>query len=130
MARRKSWYDFTYPKANGKDWVLKAAVFSALRRLSYRTPMYAEAKRRARIKRGKYRCAGCGKLFGPKQIAVDHIAPVVNITGFKTFDEYIKRLLVSPDKLQVLCNNGKHSCHKRKSRAENKRRREFLRNSK
>lgn len=121
---KPSWYNFTFPKKSGKQWVLKAAVFSALRRLSYRTPMYAEAKRRARVRRGKYKCAHCGKLFGPKQIALDHRSPVVPVTGFKNFDQYIRRLLVKPESMQVLCNQGKDSCHKKKSREENRLRRQ------
>jgi len=119
MARRH-WYELTYPKRSfGKLWVLKAAVFSGLRRLSYRTPMYAEAKRRARIRRGKYLCAKCGNIFGPKQISIDHISPVIALTGFISFDEYIKRLFVPPEWLQVLCK----PCHKEKTKRENRERR-------
>lgn len=127
-----SWYDrvveYVTKKGVKKKWVLKAAVFSGLRRMSYRTPMYAEAKRKARVSRGKYRCTSCKKLFGPKEIQIDHIEPVISPeTGFKTFDEYIDRLFCSKEGLQVLC---KKKCHKEKTKAEVKVRAKKNRNSK
>lgn len=109
--------------AEKKQWVLNLFLFSGLRRLSYRTPMRAKAMTAARIKRGKYKCANCGGTFGRKQIAVDHTEPVVATTGFKDWNTYIERLFCSEDGLQILCNNGKNSCHKLKSKAENAERR-------
>lgn len=105
-------------------WLLSVFLFSGLRRLSYRTPMRAEAMRKARIKRGKYKCAICGGIFGRRQIAVDHISPVVNpLHGFVDWNTYIERLFCSADGLQILCNADKHSCHKKKSKEENRLRR-------
>lgn len=116
--------EYTNKKGQLKKWILQVAVISGLRRLSYRTPMRAAAMTAARIERGKYRCATCKKIFGRKNIAVDHIQPVVNPnTGFIGFDDYIKRLFCPFDGLQILCNNGKTSCHKKKSASENKLRR-------
>jgi 5-methylcytosine-specific restriction endonuclease McrA len=91
-----------------------------IRRISYRTRERNEAKARARIKRGKYKCAICEETFGPKQIQLDHKEPVIEPTrGFVSWDEYIKRLFVPASAYQVLCR----SCHSKKSVAENKERR-------
>ena len=34
-----------------------------------------------------YECAGCKEHFPAKQVAVDHIHPVVPLSGFTTWDE-------------------------------------------
>lgn len=116
--------EYTNKKGQLKKWILQVAVISGLRRLSYRTPMRAAAMTAARIERGKYRCASCKQIFGRKSIAVDHVHPVVNPkTGFVGFDDYIKRLFCPSSGLQILCNDGKTSCHKIKSKTENKIRR-------
>lgn len=113
--------EYTTAKGVKKKWVLQAAVFSALRRLSYRTPMRSAVMAEARVSRGKYKCAICKKIFGRKQIAIDHIEPVNNpLTGFTTWDDYINRLFCPAGGLNLLCNNGKQSCHKLKSKEENK----------
>lgn len=107
-----------------KLWVLKAFLFSALRRASYRTPYRQECLKKYRIKRGYYTCAECKNIFRKKDIAIDHIDPVINpLTGFLDWNEYINRLFCDETGLQVLCNNGKESCHKRKTKLENKARR-------
>lgn len=112
-------------------WVLDAFLFSGLRRMSYRTPLRAAALSAARVKRGKYKCAKCGNVFGRKQIAVDHVDPVVDPkTGFVDWNQYIKRLFCAVDKLQILCNNGKTSCHKIKSKEENAERRKTAKKDK
>lgn len=121
--------EYTNKKGEPRKWILQVALIAGLRRLSYRTPMRSSAMTKARISRGKYKCASCKGTFGRKSIAVDHIEPVVNPdTGFTTFDEYIKRLFCPSSGLQILCNNGKKSCHKLKSQLENKRRREVKKN--
>lgn len=91
--------------------------------------MRSEAMRYGRLSRGKYRCADCGKTFGRKDIAVDHIEAVINpLKGFQSWDEYIKRLFCPSVGLQILCNTGGNSCHKKKSALENKVRREAKKN--
>lgn len=53
-------------------------------------------------------------------VFVDHIEPVVNPeTGFVSWDEYIERLFVEEDGLQVLCKE----CHDKKTKEEKERRR-------
>jgi len=107
-----------------KEFILQKYLFSSLRRASYRTPMRAECLRKYRVSRGKYKCNMCDGIFGRKDIAIDHIVPVINPeTGFKDWNEYIERLFCSSSGLQVLCNNGKNSCHKKKSKEENRLRR-------
>lgn len=67
-----------------------------------------------------YRCAGCGGHFINAAVAVDHIEPVVSVTGFVDWNTYIERLFVEGDGFQVLCKE----CHKAKTDEENEKRKE------
>jgi len=70
----------------------------------------------ARVDRGKYKCAHCGGIFGPKFIDLDHIQPVISVAdGFVDWNTYIARLFVDKHSYQVLCKE----CHKKKSISEN-----------
>lgn len=106
-------------------------------------PLYTEARNRAKheyfepSKHGKpqrrvhYKCAQCGRFFRDenKNIAVDHIVPVVDpAVGYVDMNTYTDRLFCDIDNLQVLCNysndtaleqhNGQIACHKLKTKAE------------
>lgn len=65
-----------------------------------------------------YRCACCSEEFTSKEVEVDHIIPVVPSTGFVSWDNVIERLFCGEENLQVLCT----TCHKAKSKEENKKR--------
>jgi len=67
-----------------------------------------------------YQCAACGQLFPQKEVAVDHITPIVPTTGFDSWDAVINRLYCELPNFQVLCK----PCHSVKSKAENAERRE------
>ena len=99
-----------------KEFNLKGYIFGALRKIWRWYPERRKALSRQE-KGDKYLCEICAELFTRKQIHVDHIEPVVNTkTGFVSWDEYIARLFVTEDKLQVLCKK----CHSEKTKAENK----------
>jgi hypothetical protein len=54
-------------------------------------------------------------LFGPKEVALDHIEPVIDPkVGFTTWDSYIERLFCEADSFQVLC----HADHDQKTQIE------------
>lgn len=104
------------------------------------------------VSRIHFRCAHCGGLFRDKgvdeyleedgsvtkrrfrgEIAVDHIEPVVPVTGWDDWNGYIQRHFFG--KLQVLCNykgerDGKKSCHSIKTKEENRLRRIYINRSK
>lgn len=83
-----------------------------LRRLSYQWPPRQQAIRNARIDRGVYVCNTCRGEFGPKEIQLDHILPVVDEeTGFVNWDTYIERLFCEETGFQVLCK----TCHEAKT---------------
>lgn len=70
---------------------------------------------RHRVERGRYKCASCGEHFRYVDMNVDHIDPVVSTKDpDPSMDVWIKRLLCSPDGLQLLCI----PCHKDKSAGE------------
>jgi 5-methylcytosine-specific restriction endonuclease McrA len=82
-------------------------------------PPRHQALTNARVSRGKYRCAGCKELFGPKEVHRDHINPVVDPAFVKTIEEEILSMFSPLENYQILCKN----CHLEKSIEENRRRR-------
>ena len=116
---------------NSGKWTpsrFQAFIISALRSAHNKWGPKHEVKNDARVKRGVFKCAGCGKegpatlppLPGNKRrrnnAAVDHIEPVIDpATGFVSWDEYIKRMFLEAEGYQVLC----WECHKKKTDEEN-----------
>ena len=75
--------------------------------------------RNAKVGYGMYRCSACGKSFPPDFVQVDHTEPVIPVSGFTTWDDYIARLFCPADHLTVMCK----PCHSDKSATENRQRR-------
>jgi hypothetical protein len=101
-------------KSKGKQ-TLSTFIKGLLRRGSFHWRARTEAMTAARVERGRYKCATCEDLFGPKEVALDHIKPVVDPkVGFTTWDDYIERLFCPMDGFQVIC----HSCHDAKTLME------------
>lgn len=98
-----------------KAFNLKSRVISVLRKLSYQSPARGEAMRSAKVAYGRYMCKACRGVFPPKEVQVDHIEPVVPISGWDCWDNYIVRLFCPVEQLQVLCR----PCHLVKSAQEN-----------
>lgn len=125
-------------KAYLQEWTqgrLNAFIMSTLRSGSRRYPpkwQVLEAAKREKRKNeatGRdaqfYACSSCGLEYTSKQVEVDHVEPVVPLTGFVSWDDVIKRLFCTADKLQVLCT----TCHKAKSKEELKQRKLHAGNS-
>ena len=96
----------------------KTFAINALRRGAYRWWGRYEARKSSWRSRGKYECASCNKLFGPKQIQMDHIKPVIPLEGYDSLDGVASRMLVEEEGWQTLCI----PCHRIKSNEENKKR--------
>lgn len=86
-----------------EERILKNWLVQKLRRLSYMWPPRKAALKKARIARGVYKCAHCNNTFGPKQINVDHIIPVVSIDGWTDWNGFIDRLFCKEEGYQILC---------------------------
>lgn len=99
-----------------KVFNVKSYAIAALRRASYRTPMRYEALNKAKVARGLYKCAKCSLVRARKDIQLDHLSPVVKISGWDGFDGFITRLFCPASGLQVLCRKP---CHAEKTKAEN-----------
>lgn len=104
-------------------------ITSALRSASRKWGPFSDVLREAKTRRGMYKCAGCQNVVPvtikkgrkrTKNVHVDHIEPVVPVTGFTTWDDYINRMFCEADGLQVLCSE----CHKSKTQEEQKQRKE------
>jgi 5-methylcytosine-specific restriction endonuclease McrA len=106
-----------------KEISLKTWLIPKLRRLSYQWPQRRQTIVKARVSRGLYKCAECerqgkSRLWGPKDISVDHKIPMVQVSGWDSWDEVLARLFCNSDSLQVLC----HPCHDEKTAKENEQR--------
>lgn len=109
-----------------RTFVLKSFLIATLRRASYRYPGRSQAMTLARVERGKYRCASCQGIFGNKDINVDHIEPVVPLTGFTDWNSYIARMFPPVEGFQILCE----SCHDQKTKIEQDMRKDYKKRSK
>jgi len=94
---------------------LKTFLLPKLRRISYLWPSRKQAKIASRVERGRYKCAICNNLFGPTEVSMDHISPVVDLTGFVDWNTYIERLFCDISGYQSLCS----ACHDSKTNREN-----------
>lgn len=107
---------------NGGQWTksrMHSFIAGALRMASNRWPPKYRARAAAKLRYGVYKCAGYGGVvpheIRAKEVNVDHIDPVVDpVQGFVSWDEFIKRLFVEEDGLQILCDD----CHNKKSNYE------------
>ena len=127
-----------------------AAIRSAIRRIFSRSPVVIEVIEEGRRERPRYKkdgtpakvphveyqCENCKRWFKKKDIAVDHIDPVIHPeNGFQDWNTFVERLWCKKDNLQRLCNylvkdkdkhGGVTSCHHQKTQAERKALRENL----
>lgn len=104
---------------------IDAFVKGKLRRVSILWPARNQAKTRARVSRGRYKCEQCSSIQKPKEIELDHKEPVIPLTGMVLrtdgsgridYNVYIDRLFCSADNFAVLCLQ----CHSVKTELEGK----------
>ena len=99
-----------------KPFDIKRFLIPILRRKSVYSPERNRCLQLARRERGFYECKSCNKLFGRKEVHVDHIQSVVSVRdAWIDWNTYIARLFVSAEEMQVLCVN----CHSSKTLLEN-----------
>lgn len=124
------------------DKKLKGKIINASRRLTYSYQPRTLAKKAQQVAPATFKCKLCPAVLyeGKKELSktdlknrfpnivaeklkLDHIEPVIPITGFKTgewdWNEYYDRMFVEQDGWQGLCKE----CHDKKSDEENKLRR-------
>ena len=113
---------------NGGEWSesrYQSFIKSALRTASVRwPPRYsvlndAFVGKRINPRSGRvakfYRCNSCENEYVGADVQVNHIIPVVPITGFTSWDDIIERLFCEKSGLEVLCI----PCHKNVTKEEN-----------
>ena len=101
-----------------KKYSLYTRLAAAIRDEWRRSPQRYAIVKAARVAPGTFLCAGCKKSFkeklgGKSQYRVDHIEPVVPLTGFLNWDDYITRMFTGAQ--QMLCLE----CSATKTKAEN-----------
>lgn len=94
---------------------VESFVKKHLRRASLQWKPRNEAIKNARVDRGLYKCAECGKSVGPKQYHLDHHQPVQPIGYEIDLMTWIYRLLCPTENFHVLCI----ACHEVKTQHEN-----------
>lgn len=115
---------------NGGQWTearMNSFIKSALRAASQKWPPRNQCIKEARVRRGWYKCDGCGKevpaTLPPKEgnkrriknIVADHIKPVIDpAVGFVDWNTVIDRMFCERDGFQALC----HHCHSIKTQEE------------
>lgn len=118
---------------NGGQWTqarFNSFIKSALRSASVRWPprytVLSEAYVGTKInpKTGRmckhYKCNQCNGEFPTKEVEVNHILPVIPVTGFSTWDEVVERMFCEKDGFEVVCK----PCHRAITQQENKERKE------
>jgi len=104
-----------------KPQTLKTWLIPRLRRLSYQWPNRNAAKSLARVERGKYKCNICQNIFGPKDIFMDHVNPIIPVDiGFTNIGTFVESLFCEIENYQALCEN----CHSIKTQKENQQRKD------
>jgi hypothetical protein len=121
---------------NWTEGKFQSFIKSTLRKGSTRWPPKYEVLNAS--KRGKsintatgrlaehYECSNCHCCFPAKLVVVDHISPVVPVTGFVSWDDVITRMFCPAEGLQVLCK----TCHSIKTKEENAQRKLYKNNNK
>tara|TARA_R110000824_G_scaffold344886_1_gene531560 strand:- start:24921 stop:25337 length:417 start_codon:yes stop_codon:yes gene_type:complete len=107
-------------------------IKSGLRQQTRKWGPIQQCQKAANIRRGIYRCNGCKEEI-PKttphpetrkrvnNVHVDHINPVVPVTGWVSWDDCINNMFCEEDNLQVLCSK----CHKEVTAEENAQRKYY-----
>lgn len=116
---------------NGGQWTearFNSFVKGALRSASQRWPpkyqVLADAfvETKTNVKTGRqakhYKCSKCLEDFPQKEVEVNHITPVVPLSGFDSWDGVVERLFCEKGGLEVVCK----PCHKSITNNENKER--------
>lgn len=118
-------------KYNNGEWTearFNSFIKSALRSASQRWPPKYRVLSRACVgtktnpRTGRlakhYLCQSCKNEFVAKDVEVNHIIPVIPISGFDDWGKTIERLFCEEDGLEVLCK----PCHKSLTKQENEER--------
>lgn len=115
---------------------IKRQIISYARRISGSWQPKQNVKKQSQVAPALHRCSKCGSLNyeGESEknfqkyvtdypndivnfdgIEMDHIQPVVQVSGWTTWDDFFKSLFCDEDGYRALC----HSCHHAKSCHEN-----------
>ena len=116
---------------NGGEWTearYTSFIKSALRGASQRWPPKYKTLNEASVGKkinkssgrmaNHFKCNSCLGEFPQKEVEVNHITPVVPVSGFDSWDGVIERMFCEKEGLEVLCK----PCHKEHTQKENKER--------
>ena len=102
---------------NGGQWT-EARYFgfirSALRSAFQKWGPKHEAKKLAKKGHNQYECCACNRIFGNKDVEVDHIVPCGSLKSFEDLPDFVERMFCEAVGFQVLCKE----CHQYKTNNE------------
>ena len=102
---------------NGGQWTearFWGFIRSALRSAFQKWSPKHEAKKSARIERGKYLCAACKGVFNNSEVEVDHRVPCGALKTYDDLPGFVERMFCEANGFQVLCRQ----CHQAKTARE------------
>jgi len=109
------------PILSNTDKRFRSALIAVLRKFSRFWAPKENVLKKSKIARGLHQCSLCSAIVNYKEIKVDHIEPVVPVTGFTTWDDLINRLFCEEAGLQAICE----ACHSEKTKKENESRKRW-----
>lgn len=89
-------------------------VRQVLQKVRREVPRYCKDGTRAKKDSVQYQCQTCKEYVGSTKVAVDHIEPVIEETGFVDWNTFVTRLFCGPENLAPICE----TCHKDKTNRE------------
>lgn len=92
----------------------KRFIIAGLRRSTLFWPFRNETLKKARVDKGMYLCNRCKKITHRSEVQLDHINPVIKLSGFTNWDDYFNSLFGKSTDFQVLCK----PCHNIKTSEE------------
>lgn len=116
-----------------KEKTLEQFLTPQLRNIARMWPAKTKARDKSKVKvqigfygngnpeyKVMFKCAMCGENNDKTETQMDHIDPVVHVSGRTDWNDFITRLFCNPEGYQTLCR----SCHYIKTQAENEIRKE------
>ncbi len=117
MSRVEHWTEaryFTFIRSGlRKMWSKYPNKFEILKKERRNKPKNVNGKHKF-----EYQCVECKGWFQQKHIAVDHKIPAGTLKSFDDVGKFCDNLFCDLTGLQILCDNGSNSCHKKKTRQE------------
>ena len=108
-------FDSAVRSAMRRSFARSPKVINKINEGKRKVPHYNADGTRSKVDRVELHCEVCDRWLPSKLFSgVDHIEPVVEMTGFRDWNTFVSRLNCDPSNLQRICEE----CHQKKSNIE------------